>query len=103
LLPLVGAILDPSRVVEDRNRITGGGVTAGIDFGLMLAARLTDEGRAKRVQLVIEYDPHPPFAAGSPETAGRALADDVRSRRAPLIEAARRLAVEAARTIGNRG
>ncbi len=103
LLPLMGAILDPARVVEDRNRITGGGVTAGIDFGLTLAARLTDEGRAKRVQLVIEYDPQPPFAAGSPEAAGRELADDVRTRRAPLIEAARRLAADAARRNGNRG
>jgi cyclohexyl-isocyanide hydratase len=103
LLPLMGATLDPARVVEDRNRVTGGGVTAGIDFGLMLAARLTDEARAKRAQLVIEYDPQPPFAAGSPEAAGGALADEVRSLRAPVIEAARRLAVEAARTTGNRG
>ena len=103
LLPLMGATLDPARVVEDRNRITGGGVTAGIDFGLTLAARLTDEARAKLVQLVIEYDPQPPFGAGSPEAAGRALADDVRSRRAPLIEAARRLAVAAGRATGDRG
>jgi cyclohexyl-isocyanide hydratase len=103
LLPLMGATLDPARVVEDRNRITGGGVTAGIDFALTLAARLTDEARAKRAQLVIEYDPQPPFAAGSPEAAGRALADDVRSRRAPLIEAARQLALAAARTTGGRG
>jgi cyclohexyl-isocyanide hydratase len=103
LLPLMGATLDLARVVEDRNRITGGGVTAGIDFGLTLAARLADEARAKQVQLVIEYDPQPPFTAGSPEAAGRALADDVRSRRAPLIEAARRLAVAAGQAPGGRG
>jgi cyclohexyl-isocyanide hydratase len=100
LLPLMGATLDHARVVEDRNRITGGGVTAGIDFALTLAARLTDEASAKRVQLVIEYDPQPPFAAGSPESAGRALAEDVLSRRAPLIEAARRLALAAGRGNG---
>ena len=100
LLPLMGATLETARVVEDRNRITAGGVTAGIDFALALAARLTDAERAKLIQLVLEYDPQPPFAAGSPELAGRALADDVRSRRAPLIDAARRLAMDAARTIG---
>ena len=103
LLPLMGAVLDPARVVEDRNRITGGGVTAGIDFALTLAARLTDEARAKRAQLVLEYEPQPPFAAGSPEAAGPALADDVRARRAPLIEAARRLAMAAGRATGDRG
>ena len=100
LLPLMGATLETARVVEDRNRITAGGVTAGIDFALALAARLTDAERAKLIQLVLEYDPQPPFAAGSPESAGRALADDVRSRRAPLIDAARRLAMDAARMIG---
>ncbi len=100
LLPLMGATLETARVVEDRNRITAGGVTSGMDFALSLAARLTDAERAKLIQLVLEYDPQPPFAAGSPESAGRVLADDVRSRRAPLIEAARRLAMDAARTIG---
>jgi hypothetical protein len=53
-------------------------------------------------QLVIEYDPQPPFEAGSPESAGRALADDVRSRRATLIEAARRLAGASGRAPGDR-
>lgn len=95
LLPLMGSTVDPSRVVEDRNRLTGAGVTAGIDFGLTLAARLTSEDRAKMVQLLIEYDPHPPFNAGSPEAAGSALAESIRARRAPLIEEARRLAIVA--------
>lgn len=57
------------RVVVDRNRITGGGVTAGIDFGLSLVARLRGEGYAKAVQLFSEYDPRPPFDSGSPEKA----------------------------------
>lgn len=57
------------RVVEDRNRITGGGVTAGIDFALTLAARLKDESYAKAVQLMMEYDPQPPFDSGNPASA----------------------------------
>jgi cyclohexyl-isocyanide hydratase len=56
-------------VVVDRNRITGGGVTAGIDFGLQITAILRSEDYAKAVQLYLEYDPAPPFDAGSPEKA----------------------------------
>ena len=55
------------RVVVDRNRITGGGVTAGIDFALVLAAILYGEETAKIVQLLLEYNPAPPFDVGSPE------------------------------------
>jgi cyclohexyl-isocyanide hydratase len=58
------------RVVTDRNRITGGGVTAGIDFGLTVLAQLRGEMVAKATQLMIEYDPEPPFDTGSPEKAG---------------------------------
>jgi len=58
-----------ARVVEDRNRITGAGVTAGIDFGLRLAARLKDDAYAKGVQLLMEYDPQPPFKSGNPKVA----------------------------------
>jgi len=59
-----------ARVVRDRNRLSGGGVTAGIDFGLTLAAELAGEEVAKALQLVFEYDPQPPFDCGSPEKAG---------------------------------
>jgi cyclohexyl-isocyanide hydratase len=69
LLPLCGAEAVTNRVVADRNRITGAGVTAGIDFGLTLLARLTGETSAKASQLGIEYDPEPPFQSGSPEEA----------------------------------
>jgi cyclohexyl-isocyanide hydratase len=69
----LGAIVTPGRVVVDRNRMTGGGVTAGIDFGLTIAAALRGEEAAKMAQLVIEYDPQPPFDAGSPEKAGPEL------------------------------
>jgi len=67
------------RVVRDRNRISGGGVTAGIDFALTLAAELTDEETAKLLQLRFEYDPHPPFDCGTPEKAGSARVARLRS------------------------
>lgn len=57
------------RVVVDRNRITGGGVTAGIDFGLSLVAKLWGEEQAQLIQLGNEYNPQPPFNSGSPDTA----------------------------------
>ncbi len=66
LLPLLGAKPKAERVVRDRNRVTGGGVTAGIDFGLALAAELAGEETARMIQLALEYDPSPPFASGSP-------------------------------------
>jgi cyclohexyl-isocyanide hydratase len=65
----LGAVPVKQRVCIDRNRITGGGVTAGIDFGLVVASRLTDVETAERIQLYMEYDPEPPFTAGSPDTA----------------------------------
>ena len=69
-LPLFGATPVAARVVRDRNRISGGGVTAGIDFGLVLLAELLGEDIANMSQLVLEYDPAPPFDAGTPEKAG---------------------------------
>jgi cyclohexyl-isocyanide hydratase len=77
LLPLVGAEPVVERVVRDRNRITGGGVTAGIDFGLELISILRNDRTAEDAQLGLEYDPHPPFDAGSPATAPEAVVDDV--------------------------
>jgi cyclohexyl-isocyanide hydratase len=64
-----GAIPTHERVVTDRNRISGGGVTAGIDFGLELLAELRDEKTAKTAQLIVEYDPLPPFRSGTPDQA----------------------------------
>jgi cyclohexyl-isocyanide hydratase len=55
------------RVVKDRNRFTGGGVTAGIDFALTIAAEIYGENNAKEIQLMIEYNPQPPFLSGSPK------------------------------------
>lgn len=62
-----GIDIADGRVVIDRNRITGGGVTAGIDFGLTVLATLAGEEMARNVQLMLEYDPKPPFDAGSPD------------------------------------
>jgi cyclohexyl-isocyanide hydratase len=79
-LPLFGAEPVAKRVVRDRNRLTGGGVTAGIDFGLTLVAEIAGEDVAKEIQLSLEYDPKPPFNAGSPEKAGPELEANVRAR-----------------------
>lgn len=64
-----GAIATHERWVIDRNRATGGGVTAGIDFGLALMAEIAGEETAKVAQLAVEYAPSPPFNSGSPEVA----------------------------------
>ncbi len=93
LLPLMGATTQIDRVVVDRNRLTGGGVTAGIDFGLTLASIMGGDDLARRIQLVLEYAPKPPFNAGEPETAGPALVNEVLTARAPLLAAARAAAM----------
>ncbi len=80
LLPRVGAKPVQRRVVVDRNRITGGGVTAGIDFGLTLAALLSSERAAKVIQLGLEYDPAPPFRSGHPDVADPEIVQIVRQR-----------------------
>jgi cyclohexyl-isocyanide hydratase len=87
-LPRFGAEPVAQRVVRDRNRISGGGVTAGIDFGLVLAAELAGEETAKMLQLHFEYDPQPPFDCGSPEGAG---AERVAQARAFTAERLRRV------------
>jgi cyclohexyl-isocyanide hydratase len=68
-LPLFGATPSRTRVCVDRNRITGGGVTAGIDFALTLVSILANRKTAEAIQLGLEYNPAPPFDAGSPDTA----------------------------------
>ena len=90
-----GAIPDPGRVVRDGNVITGGGVTAGIDFALTLIAEIAGPETAQAIQLQIEYAPAPPFDAGLPETAPPAILARVRERNAAMI-ARRRDAVGAA-------
>ncbi len=72
-------------MVRDGNVITGGGVTAGIDFALVVAAEIGGEKLAQSLQLALEYAPEPPFDAGRPETAPPEIVALVRSRLAPQI------------------
>ncbi|MDX1580586.1 MAG: DJ-1/PfpI family protein [Alphaproteobacteria bacterium] len=99
LLEPLGAIPDEGRVVTDGNRITGGGVTAGIDFGLTVVAKEFGEAVAKAVQLGIEYDPAPPFNSGSPKTASPETLETVRQASQKMREA-REALIE--RVIANR-
>jgi cyclohexyl-isocyanide hydratase len=69
MLSIFGAIPVKERVVIDRNRMTGGGVTAGIDLALVIASVILGDEAAEKIQLAIEYDPEPPFRSGSPDTA----------------------------------
>ncbi len=99
LLPLFGAIPDPSRVARDGDVITGGGVTAGMDFALVVAAEIGGVTLAQIIQLTLEYAPAPPFAAGRPETAPPEVLEIVNARlaaqgprrRAAVEQAAARL------------
>ena len=84
LLPLMGATPVNERVVIDRNRITGGGVTAGLDFGLHLVALLRNDKHAKSTQLAFEYDPQPPFHAGTPAGAGEDITHMMQTMLAPI-------------------
>jgi len=73
------------RVVIDGKFISGGGVTAGIDFALAVAAQLQGREAAEAIQLMVEYDPHPPFDAGTPERAAPAIVARVRERAEPFM------------------
>jgi len=84
LLAPCGATPVHERVVVDRNRITGGGVTAGIDFAFRLVAELCGDDVARGIQLGLEYDPEPPFRAGTPARAGEALTALVRGLHEPF-------------------
>lgn len=94
-LPFFGAESVDDRVVRDRNRITGAGVTAGIDFALVVAAELFGTPEAQRIQLAIEYRPAPPFDSGAPHTAPDEVREAVRGANAEAL-AHRRGAVERA-------
>ena len=95
-----GAIPVAERVVRDRNRISGGGVTAGIDFGLTVAAELAGEEVAKSIQLVLEYDPQPPFDSGSPEKAGPERVKRIRDRLAGMLQSRQAANTAAAAKLG---
>lgn len=80
MLAPLGAIPVQERVVRDGNLFTGGGITAGIDFALVLAAELYSEAAAQLVQLQIEYAPAPPFDSGSPRTAPAHVLEEAKKR-----------------------
>jgi cyclohexyl-isocyanide hydratase len=102
-LALFGAVPVAQRVVFDRNRATGGGVTAGIDFALALTAAIRGEDHARFVQLSLEYDPAPPFDSGSPERADAATVERYRAMVARLApDRADRMAAIAARNQARR-
>ncbi len=99
-LALLGAEPVNRRVVFDRNRITGAGVTSGIDFALAVAADVAGEDTARLIQLQLEYEPAPPFSAGSPASAGAALTAMITERIAPLQARRREITRRAAAALG---
>jgi cyclohexyl-isocyanide hydratase len=72
-LSLFGAIPTDERYVIDRNRATGGGMTAGVDFGLAVVGEIMGKQAGQLFELLFEYAPKPPFGTGRPELAGEAL------------------------------
>ncbi len=95
VLPNLGAQLATGRIVEDRNRITAGGVTAGIDFGLYLAGKLRGQDYGRALELMLEYDPHPPFHSGTPAEAPTNIRDVATGMYAPLVKSAQASAAAA--------
>ena len=91
-----GATPVAQRVVRDRNRLTGAGVTAGLDFGLTLVAELSHVNHASKVQLLAEYDPAPPFQAGTPAKAGPQLTAEISAHLSRFLSATQ----DAVRTAG---
>lgn len=86
-LAALGVAVVPQRIVVDRNRVTGAGVTSGIDFGFTLLGLLCGEQTAKVTQLMMEYQPEPPFDAGTPETAGEDILGAFMQLGKPFIDA----------------
>jgi cyclohexyl-isocyanide hydratase len=95
VLSELGAIPTKERIVVDRNRITGGGVTAGIDFGLKIVSLLRNENYAKAVQLYLEYNPEPPFDAGTPEKAPKVVTQFLNDMFSGMVETAKQTAKRA--------
>jgi cyclohexyl-isocyanide hydratase len=91
-----GAIPTRTRVCTDRNRVTGGGVTAGIDFALTLVSQLVDRQTAEAIQLRLEYNPAPPFNAGSPDTAPSEILAFMKEKYAPAQARRREVIARAA-------
>lgn len=86
-LAMLGVEVVSERVAIDRDRVTGAGVTSGLDLGLTLLSLLWGEDMAKMAQLMLEYHPNPPFNAGTPETADETTVKSLLQLGKPLIEA----------------
>jgi cyclohexyl-isocyanide hydratase len=99
LLEPFGAVVDTGRVVRDGDIITGGGVTAGLDFAFTVLAEIAGEAFAQTVQLGLEYAPAPPFDAGRPELAPPQILAAYHRRLGPLVASRRAAAEEAARRL----
>ncbi|WP_026042669.1 DJ-1/PfpI family protein [Pantoea sp. A4] len=95
-LALLGAEPVNERVVRDRNRITGAGVTSGIDFALNVVSEMYGSDIAQNIQLHMEYDPAPPFNCGSPRTAPAEQLRKAQEQVAPFIEKRRLATLKAA-------
>lgn len=91
LLRQFGVEVRNERVVVDRNRITGAGVSAGIDFALSLADALHDQATAEAIQLMMEYQPQPPFNSGHPSSAREEVVQQVEQTAAPYQEERKRI------------
>ena len=101
MLTQFGATPTKTRVCVDRNRITGGGVTAGIDFALTLVSIMLDRTTAEAIQLQLEYNPAPPFNAGSPDTAPPEILAFMKQKIAPAqVRRAEKIERAAARLAG---
>ncbi len=94
----LGATPVRERVVEDRNRITGAGVTSGIDFGLRLVQKLRNDKMAQAVQLGMEYNPQPPFHAGTVQGADPSVVQMMEAMQAPRLAEMRDIAQKAAKS-----
>jgi cyclohexyl-isocyanide hydratase len=97
-----GATVSTDRVCIDRNRVTGGGVTAGIDFALTLVSILVDRPTAEAIQLRLEYNPAPPFSSGAPETAPAEVLSRMQQRIAPFQQHRRDAVARAAERLQTR-
>jgi cyclohexyl-isocyanide hydratase len=86
LLKMLNVDAVDERVVKDRNRITGGGITAGLDFGLQLTAWLGGDDMAKTIQLILEYAPQPPFNSGSVKSAAHHIIEEAMTKTQSLFE-----------------
>lgn len=96
-----GAVPTDQRVVVDRNRITGGGVTSGLDFAFSVLATLRGEHEARKIQLFMEYDPQPPFESGHPRVASADLVEEVRTMAEPMLIRRREASAKAAETMNS--